>query len=89
MKNIIKRTKLPLDNHVIREGKIAYAIFTGYSEYYQAMIAGSINGRVVRIFRDDIEKYTDDAILEIARSIGHSFNSNKNTKVIRKGCPVQ
>jgi hypothetical protein len=90
MKNIIKRTELAINSHVVRDGNnIAYAIFTGYSEYYSAMIAGTWNGRVVRISRDNLESWSDEDLLEVGKAVGFSFDSDKNTKIIRKGYKVQ
>ena len=89
MKNIIKRTELPINSHVIREEKVAYAIFTGYNEYYRAMVAGLWSGRVVKIVSDNIDQWSDEKILDTASSNGLEFESNKNFKVIRKGHKVE
>ena len=87
--SIIKRTELPVNSHVIRNGKVAYAIFTGYSEGYQAMVQGSISGRVVRIVRENIENWSDQDLLEVAKSAGYAFDTDASIKVIRKGWKVQ
>jgi len=89
MKNIIKRTQLKMHSHVIRDGNVAYAIFTGYSEYYNAMIQGSTSGRVVRIERDNLDTYSDEDLIQIGEAAGYSFYCDKNTKILRKGWTVQ
>ena len=86
MKNIIDRTRLAVNPHVIREGKTAYAIFTGYSEGYRAMIEGLWNGRVVRI--TDAQNMDDAEVLNMAL-----FNPAdlpfSGVKVLRRGHTVR
>lgn len=88
MKSIIKNTKLSKNNHVIRIDGCAYAIFTGYNEYYQSMISGAVAGRVVRFSQPNIAQWTDEEILDTAKNVGTMIDVDQFIKIIRKGWVV-
>lgn len=85
MKNIIDRTKLAVNPHVVRDGTTAYAIFTGYNEGYRAMMQGSCNGRVVRIA--DAHNLSDADVLHAA--LPASYLQISGVKVLRRGYTVR
>lgn len=85
MKSIIKRCNMAINSHVVRKGNVAFAIFTGYSEGYKAMVQGRISNRVVRF--ENALNWSDDEIMDYASSLYEG--KRKGIKVIRKGYKVQ